>query len=84
MKLGFVSDSLGGLPFDALLDHAARLGVSGVEVNTGGWSTAPHFSLSTMVSSATARRRRDRGRPSGASRAPFDRASDGDRRPAQI
>ena len=36
MKLGFVSDSLGGLSFDTLLDHAARLGVSGVEVNTGG------------------------------------------------
>ena len=29
MKLGFVSDSLGGLPVDAMLDHAARLGVQG-------------------------------------------------------
>ena len=37
MKLGFVSDSLSGLPLDTLLDHASRLGVSGVEVNTGGW-----------------------------------------------
>ncbi|MCD1266997.1 TIM barrel protein [Shinella sp. AETb1-6] len=56
MKLGFVSDSLGGLSFDALLDSAARLGVSGVEVNTGGWSTAPHFDLEAMKSSADARR----------------------------
>ena len=24
MKLGFVSDSLGGLPFETMLDHAAR------------------------------------------------------------
>lgn len=56
MKLGFVSDSLGGLPFDALLDQAARLGVQGVEVNTGGWSTAPHFDLGTMKASAPARR----------------------------
>jgi sugar phosphate isomerase/epimerase len=56
MKLGFVSDSLGGLAFDALLDNAARLGVSGVEVNTGGWSTAPHFDLVTMKASADARR----------------------------
>jgi len=56
MKLGFVSDSLGGMTFDALLDHAARLGVSGVEVNTGGWSTAPHFDLKTMKASAEARR----------------------------
>ncbi|WP_376706313.1 sugar phosphate isomerase/epimerase (plasmid) [Mesorhizobium sp. ISC25] len=56
MKLGFVSDSLGGMAFHALLDHAARLGVSGVEVNTGGWSTAPHFDLKTMKASADARR----------------------------
>jgi sugar phosphate isomerase/epimerase len=56
MKLGFVSDSLGGMTFDALLDSAARLGVSGVEVNTGGWSTAPHFDLKTMKASADARR----------------------------
>ncbi|MFD1810149.1 hypothetical protein ACFSHQ_25005 [Gemmobacter lanyuensis] len=41
MKLGFVSDSLGGLSFEAMLAHAARMGVSGVEVNTCGWSTAP-------------------------------------------
>ena len=52
MKLGFVSDSLGGLGFDAMLDHAARLGVSGVEVNTCGWSTAPHFDLKGMLGSA--------------------------------
>ncbi|MCA1493471.1 sugar phosphate isomerase/epimerase [Ensifer sp. NBAIM29] len=56
MNLGFVSDSLGGMTFDALLDSAARLGVSGVEVNTGGWSTAPHFDLKTMKASADARR----------------------------
>ncbi|MEY9536080.1 sugar phosphate isomerase/epimerase family protein [Sinorhizobium fredii] len=56
MKLGFVSDSLGGMTFDGLLDSAARIGVSGVEVNTGGWSTAPHFDLKTMKASADARR----------------------------
>lgn len=56
MKLGFVSDSLGGMTFDGLLDSAARLGVSGVEVNTGGWSTAPHFDLKTIKASADARR----------------------------
>ena len=44
MKLGFVSDSLAGLPLSDLLDHAARLGVQGVEVNTCGWSTAPVIS----------------------------------------
>jgi sugar phosphate isomerase/epimerase len=52
MRLGFVSDSLGGLGFETMLDHAARLGVAGVEVNTCGWSTAPHFDLRGMLGSA--------------------------------
>mgnify|MGYP003700416905 CR=1 FL=1 len=56
MKLGFVSDSLGGLSFNEVLDNASRMGVSGVEVNTGGWSTAPHFDLATMRSSAEERK----------------------------
>ncbi|WP_199897544.1 hypothetical protein [Asaia platycodi] len=45
MKIGFVSDSLGALSFDQMLDQAAALGVSGVEINTGGWSQAPHIDL---------------------------------------
>ncbi len=56
MKLGFVSDSLGGMPFEDMLDNAVRMGVSGVEVNTGGWSTAPHFDLAEMKESVEARR----------------------------
>jgi len=56
MKLGFAADSRGNLSFQAVLDHAVRIGVSGVEVNTGGWSTAPHFDLATMKSSAEKRR----------------------------
>ncbi|NVO25729.1 sugar phosphate isomerase/epimerase family protein [Donghicola mangrovi] len=56
MKLGFVSDSLGGMGFGDMLDHAVRMGVSGVEVNTCGWSTAPHFDLQTMLADGQARR----------------------------
>lgn len=56
MKLGFVSDSLGALPFAAVLAEATRLGVSGIEVNTGGWSTAPHFDLAAMLADAGQRR----------------------------
>jgi len=56
MKLGFVSDSLGNRSFEDLLDQAVRLGVDGIEVNTGGWSTAPHFDLLAMKSSPDARR----------------------------
>ena len=57
MKLGFVSDSLGAMALEELLDHAVRMGVSGVEVNTGGWSTAPHFDLAAMKGDAGARKR---------------------------
>jgi len=32
------------------------MGVQGVEVNTGGWSTAPHLNLAKMLNSAEARR----------------------------
>ncbi|SMX25932.1 Xylose isomerase-like TIM barrel [Pelagimonas phthalicica] len=56
MKLGFVSDSLGGMSFEQMLDNAARMGVSGVEVNTCGWSTAPHFDLPLMLKDAGARK----------------------------
>jgi len=52
MKLGFVSDSLGALSFEQMLDNAARMGVCGVEVNTCGWSTAPHFDLNSMLGNA--------------------------------
>ena len=52
MKLGFVSDSLGGRSFTEMLDAAVALGVQGVEVNTGGWSTAPHFDLAAMNDAA--------------------------------
>ncbi len=56
MKLGFVSDSLGSMSFEDLLDNAARMGVQGIEINTGGWSTAPHFDLAAMKESAAARK----------------------------
>ncbi|OBZ93522.1 hypothetical protein ADU59_22030 [Pararhizobium polonicum] len=56
MKLGFVSDSLGGVPIDQLLEHARRMGVSGVEVNTCGWSTAPHFNLEAMLGNRDAQK----------------------------
>jgi sugar phosphate isomerase/epimerase len=56
MKLGFVSDSLGSMRFEDILEEAARMGVSGIEVNTGGWSTAPHFDLVGMKASADKRR----------------------------
>lgn len=55
MKLGFVSDSLGGMSLTDMLTNAQRMGVSGIEVNTCGWSTAPHFDLQKMLSDGGAR-----------------------------
>ncbi|WGW02982.1 sugar phosphate isomerase/epimerase family protein [Tropicibacter oceani] len=61
MKLGLVSDSLASLGFDDMLDHAARLGITGVEMNTGGWSAAPHLDLEELLASSEARARFLRG-----------------------
>lgn len=56
MKLGFVSDSLGGMSLTEMLDNAQRMGVSGIEVNTCGWSTAPHFDLKSLLGNAGAQK----------------------------
>ncbi len=56
MKIGFVSDSLAHMPLEAVLDTAVEQRLDGVEVNTGGWSSAPHFDLARMTESADARR----------------------------
>lgn len=52
MKLGVVSDSLGGQSFTQMLDSTVALGVSGVEVNAGGWPTEPHFDLAATKADA--------------------------------
>lgn len=57
MKIGMVSDSLGHLGFEQMLDAAAEIGVEGVEVNTGNWSSAPHIDLAGLLASETERRR---------------------------
>lgn len=55
MKIGIVSDSLSHLSFERLLDAAKSLGIAGVEMNTGGWSSAPHLKLDELLDSAGAR-----------------------------
>lgn len=54
MKLGFVSDSLGGMSRAEMLKNAQRMGVTGIEVNTCGWSTSPHFDLKNMLGNSSA------------------------------
>lgn len=55
MRIGMVSDSLSNLGFKEMLSTARQLGITGVEFNTGNWSTAPHLSLRRLVASASAR-----------------------------
>jgi sugar phosphate isomerase/epimerase len=55
MKLGLITDSLGTLSFEGVLDLAKAKGLSSVEVATGNWSEAPHADLPTLVASSDAR-----------------------------
>lgn len=55
MKIGMVTDSLGALPFERVLDAAAELGLECVEFATGNWSTAPHIDIDKLLRSKAAR-----------------------------
>ena len=57
MKIGMVTDSLGSLGFDEVLDAAANLGLDCVEFATGNWSTAPHIDIDKLLRSKAARDR---------------------------
>jgi len=56
MKIGMVSDSLGHLKFETMLDTANDLGIAGVEVNACNWTSAPHFDLPKLIKDAAARK----------------------------
>lgn len=55
MLLSYVTDSIGYLPFEEMLDAVGKLGINALELTTGNWSKAPHLNLDDMVSSKTAR-----------------------------
>jgi sugar phosphate isomerase/epimerase len=55
VKIGIVSDSLAHLPFVEMIEVAKRLGVKGIEFNTGNWSTSPHVDLPTLLNSRSGR-----------------------------
>jgi sugar phosphate isomerase/epimerase len=56
MKIGMVSDSLAHFGFIELLDAAVELGLRGLEVSTGNWSSAPHLDLAQLLGDAGARK----------------------------
>jgi len=56
MKIGMITDSLGDLDLDTLLDTAAELGLESLEFAGGNWSGAPHLALDALLDSPPARR----------------------------
>jgi sugar phosphate isomerase/epimerase len=56
VKTGVVTDSLAHLGFDELLDTCVELGIAGIELNTGNWSSAPHCDLDGLLGDEIARK----------------------------
>jgi len=56
MRLSLCTDCLGDLPFERMLDKASELGVRGVEMTVGGWSSAPHLRADELLADAGKRR----------------------------
>ena len=50
MKLSYVTDSLGKVPFEEMLDRVSSMGIDTIEMTTGGWSPAPHLNLDELLS----------------------------------
>ena len=55
MKIGLVTDCLGGQSFDELLDSCVKLGIEQVELGVGNWSSAPHVDLDGLLESEVKR-----------------------------
>jgi sugar phosphate isomerase/epimerase len=49
VELGLYTDSVPGHAFEAALDLAARVGATGIEIATGGQSSAPHLRIAELV-----------------------------------
>ena len=49
MKIGMITDSLGALGLESMLDAAAELGIDCLEFGCGNWSTAPHLDLDGLL-----------------------------------
>ena len=56
MKIGMITDSLGAMGLEPMLDAAAELGIECLEFGCGNWSSAPHLDLDALLE-----RSQDRG-----------------------
>jgi sugar phosphate isomerase/epimerase len=57
LELGLYTDSLPDLGFEAVLDIAAEIGATGIEIATGGQSSAPHLRIDELLGDAARRAR---------------------------
>jgi sugar phosphate isomerase/epimerase len=57
VKLALYTDSLGARPLPEVLDVALEAGVEGLELATGGQSSAPHLDLGALLGDPSARDR---------------------------
>ena len=55
LELGLYTDSVQDHPFESALDLAARIGATGIEIATGGQSSAPHLQIEELLSDRGAR-----------------------------
>lgn len=55
MELGLYTDSVKHLTFEGALDLAAAIGATGIEIATGGQSSAPHLQLDRLLADPRAR-----------------------------
>ncbi|GAA3314324.1 hypothetical protein GCM10020331_006570 [Ectobacillus funiculus] len=55
MKVGLVTDILGYMPLEEMLDTCADLGFEALELGCGNWSKAPHVDLDGLLESAVKR-----------------------------
>jgi sugar phosphate isomerase/epimerase len=55
LELGLYTDSLPDLGFEAALDIAAEIGATGIEIATGGQSSAPHLRIEELLGDARRR-----------------------------
>lgn len=57
MQLGLLTDSLGSMSTDSMLDAVSDLGITQLEFATGGWSQSPHLDAERLVADPAARAR---------------------------
>ncbi|NIU60912.1 MAG: sugar phosphate isomerase/epimerase, partial [Pseudomonas stutzeri] len=55
MRIGFLTAPYASLPLEEALDKAAAVGVSAVEIGTGGYPANPHCPVDELLESETKR-----------------------------